>query len=96
MNEWAVVGVIITLVTFFIAISKPLIELTKAITKLTAAVGTLQDRADKHEEKSHESHCKLWDYNTAQDEKIAANTAKIIEHDGKIILLEKTIGGHKS
>ena len=89
MTEWAVVGVIITLATFIIAIVKPLISLTKAITELSAAVGQLQKESSKQEQKAHESHQRLWDYNYEQDEKIAQNTKKLIEHDGRIKTLEQ-------
>ena len=93
MNEWAVVGVIISLVTFFIAISKPLISLTKAITELTVAVGNLQDKAKTHEKDSHEAHRLLWKHNDEQDSKIERNKVKLAEHEIKIEQLEKAKGG---
>lgn len=89
MSEWAIVGVIITLVTFIIAICKPLMSLTKAITELTVAVGNLQDKAEKHEKNAHESHQRLWDYNAVQDAKIDEAKEKLIEHEGKIKTLEQ-------
>ena len=92
MTEWAIVGVIITLVTFIIAVSKPLISLTKAITQLTVAVGNLQDNAEKQEQKAHDSHKRLWDYNAAQDKKINEAKEKLIEHEGEIKNLQKITG----
>lgn len=84
MTEWAVIGVIITFVTFLIAVCKPLISLTNAITKLTVAVNNLEDKSKEQEEKAHDSHQKLWDYAHKQDTKIENNTKKLAEHDAEI------------
>ena len=92
MNEWAVVGVVITLATFFIAISKPLLSLTKAITHLTDAVGTLQKSSEEQKEKARKSHKELWEHNDKQDIQIEANKDKLAEHAIKIKNLE---GGKK-
>lgn len=93
MNEWAVVGVIITLVTFIIAITKPLISLTKAITELSVVVGNLQDRAKTQEKNSHDAHRRLWKHNEEQDGKIEKNKVKIAEHEIKIEQLQRAKGG---
>lgn len=92
MNEWAVVGVVITLATFFIAISKPLLSLTKAITHLTDAVGTLQKSSEEQKEKARKSHKELWEHNDKQDMQIEANKYKLAEHETKLKYLE---GGKK-
>lgn len=89
MNEWAIFGVIVTVVTFIIAVCKPLISLTKAITELTVAVKNLQDKTDNQEKKAHDSHCRLWDYNDEQDKRIDANREKIVEHDNRLLNLER-------
>ena len=88
MTEWAVVGVIITLATFFIAICKPLISLTKAITELTAAVGTLQEQQTEQKKSAKESHKALWEHNDKQDSQIEENKLKIAEHETKFKLFE--------
>ena len=88
MTEWAVVGVIITLATFFIAISKPLLSLTKAITHLTDAVGTLQKSSEEQKEKARISHKELWDHNNKQDNQIEENKVKLAEHATKIKYIE--------
>ena len=92
MNEWAVLGVIITLVTFLIAICKPLMALTKAITELTVAVGTLKDKTNKLDTDAHTAHKALWDKNDKQDKAIAENKNTLIEHDGRIKNLERKGG----
>lgn len=84
MNEWAVLGVIITVVTFLIAICKPLISLTNAITQLTVAVGNLEKRSEAQEKNANQSHKELWAHNSEQDDKIEANRIKIAEHEIKI------------
>lgn len=42
MNEWAIVGVLATLVTLFISLATPMIKLNTAITKLTAVRNWLE------------------------------------------------------
>lgn len=84
MTEWAVVGVIITLATFFIAICKPLTSLTNAITKLTVSVGMLEKRTSQQEEKACKSHAELWQHNEKQDKEIEANKLKLAKHEIEI------------
>ena len=67
MTEWGVVTVIIALVGFVAAVSKPLISLTRAITELTSVVKNLQEeQARLHEEyrqldeKTTEGRHRIW------------------------------------
>lgn len=88
MSEWGVIGVIVTLVGLLAAIIKPLVSLTRAITELSAAVGHLQKESCRLESRAHESHRKLWEHNDEQDAKIESNARVLLEHDGRIKMLE--------
>lgn len=88
MNEWSVVGVLIALVGFFLTVGAPIIKLNKTITTLNVTLDNLKERVDKHDKnfdaqqaKAKESHEKLWEHNTAQDE-------KLVDHEMRIRKLE--------
>ena len=87
--EWTVVVVLIALAGFFGTVGAPVLKLNKTITTLNVTLTNLKERVDKHDAaiekqqaKAKESHLKLWQHNTAQDEKIA-------EHEWRIKKLEE-------
>ena len=59
MNEWGVVGVIVTLVGLAAAIIKPIVQLNTNIVKLTDAVEGLKNAHTKMEESNTEEHKQL-------------------------------------
>ena len=54
MNEWGVVGVIVTLIGLAAAIIKPIVQLNTNIVKLTVAVDGLKDAHTKMESDNEE------------------------------------------
>lgn len=90
MNEWAVVGVLATLVGLFFTVGKPIINLNSNITLLNASIKRNSDEIaeqkkelEKQRNHAHESHEKLWIKNGEQDEKIQ-------DHETRISILEKS------
>lgn len=81
MSEWTVVGVIIALVTFIIALAKPMISLNTTLTKLTVQVERLEVSIRDNAEKSDHSFDKLWAHNDAQDKTLA-------DHESRINMIE--------
>ena len=81
MSEWAIVGVLATLVTLFIALATPMIKLNTAITKLTAVAERLEKEFSDFTEKNSASHRRIWEHNEEQDGKIA-------DHEKRIYVLE--------
>lgn len=60
MSEWEVVGVLVVLIGLITAICKPVIQLTRAITKLTDAVGELERRLDRENSENRITHERLY------------------------------------
>lgn len=83
MNEWAVVGVIVTLAGLFFTIGKPIINLNTSITKLNENVKHQNERLDKFEQNSNKEHGELWEHEEKQDEILASHALRLHDLDGK-------------
>ena len=82
MTEWNVVLVLISLVTFAIAIGTPVIKLNTSITKLITKLDVLgKDFADL-EQRNHKSHVRLWEKNEEQDK-------QLVDHENRIQRIEE-------
>ena len=81
MNEWGVVGVIVTLVGLIATLIKPIISLTRSITELTVVVRDLKSDMDEHRVHSHDSHKRMWEHNDRQDKQLS-------DHEHRISTLE--------
>jgi len=82
MNEWGVVGVIVTLVGLIAALIKPIISLTRSITELTVVVRDLKSDMDEHRAHSHDSHKRMWDHNDKQDKQLNDHEVRISNLEG--------------
>lgn len=82
MNEWTVVGVIITLVGLFFTVGKPIINLNTNITTLTVTVALLEKRFATSETKNSDSHARIWEHNEEQDKTLN-------DHEQRIGILER-------
>jgi len=61
MTEWGVVGVIVVLVSLFIAIGTPIVRLNSAVTTLVNQIDTLQNCIKDLRQDNKESHAKIWE-----------------------------------
>lgn len=77
MNEWGVVGVLISLATFGIAVIKPIVALTRTITELTVVVQGLKSDMDAQKEHAHDAHRRLWEREAEQDKQLADHELRI-------------------
>lgn len=84
MTEWGVVGVIIALVGFVVALGTPIIKLVSTLTKLTTIVDTLQGGVVSLTDKNTEAHGRLWAKNEEQDKTISNHEGRISKVEGKI------------
>jgi len=82
MTEWAVFGVIVAVAGFLAVVVPPVVSLTKSITRLTVVVDRLSGDLEDQKTRSIESHKKLWDHNSEQDERIN-------DHETRLQLLER-------
>lgn len=85
MTEWGVVGVIIVLLGLLGTVTAPMIKLNTTLTKLNDKFETLDEKLTDVSESNHKSHKRLWDHETAQDEKLS-------NHETRIQILEGGAG----
>ena len=83
--QWEVVTVIIALVGLLATVTKPIMTLTRTITKLNDTCQSLEERMEKFENHNHDSHVKIWAHNDKQDEQLT-------NHENRISLLEEKKG----
>lgn len=77
MNEWTVVSVIVVLTGLIISVVKPLISLNATLTRLTDAIGVLQEELKNQSEKNSAAHSRLWDKEREQDERLRDHEFRI-------------------
>ena len=82
MNEWGVVGVLVTVIGLFVTVCTPMIKLNTNITKLNANISNLVKRVDDIERMNRDSHRDLWDHNDAQDKQLN-------DHETRLQIIEK-------
>ncbi|WP_313524779.1 hypothetical protein [Anaerotignum sp.] len=80
---WEIVVGIIALFSFGVAIVKPIVSLTNAITLLNANCEALAKEFSKFDEDNHDSHKRLWDHNKGQDEILREHGQRLHDLDGK-------------
>lgn len=88
MNEWGVVGVIVTLVGLAVAIIKPIVQLNTNIVRLTDAVDGLKKAHTKIEEDNEKEHKQLHeriDHRKKENEGLGDLVA---DHERRIGILE--------
>lgn len=84
MTEWSVVGVIIALFGFVVAIVKPIITLNTTITELTQIVRRLQSDVEELTTRNSSAHARIFD-RMEQDEKI------LTDHSTRLKILENEV-----
>ena len=80
--EWDMVGVIVVLAGLAGTVCVPVVNLTKAISSLTATCKALETRVAAMEEKSSRNHQRLWAKNEEQD-------GRLNDHETRIVRLEE-------
>ena len=86
---WTVVLALVTLVGLFLTVGKPILKLNSTLTVLTSRMDSIEKAAKDHEDAlkeqklhAHESHKRLWDHNSKQDEQLR-------DHEHRLGVLEK-------
>jgi len=80
---WEIVLGIIALFSFGVAVVKPIVSLTNAITLLNANCEALANQFKKFDKDNHDSHKRLWDHNNGQDEILREHGQRLHDLDGK-------------
>lgn len=80
---WEIVVGIIALFGFLVSVITPLTKLTKIMTELTISVEGLKEAIKQMGDKNTESHRRIWEHNTEQDELLENHEKRItkIEYD---------------
>lgn len=87
--EWDVFTVLVAVAGLFLSVGTPIIKLNSTITKLNVLLGQMQKRVENIDgeiedirQKSKESHRRIWEHNTEQDDKLN-------NHETRIAMLER-------
>lgn len=88
VNEWGVVGVIVTLVGLAVAIIKPIVQLNTNIVRLTDAVDGLKKAHTKIEEANAEEHKKLHERINHRKKENEELDDRVTDHENRISILE--------
>lgn len=83
MTEWTVVAVLGGLVSLGVAIIKPIVSLTRAITQLTVTVDDLQKDLSDFALKNRDSHARLWQHNEKQDARLDEHERRLNNVEGR-------------
>ena len=83
MQQWDIVGVIATLVALFSAVIAPMIKLTQAISRLTAAMEHLEKNTNCLAASNRSAHDRLWENAREQG-------ALLSDHEARIRVMEET------
>ena len=82
MTEWEVIGVIIVLVTFALAVGAPVLKLTRSINVLTVTVQHLKDLLDEMKKDNKAAHDEIW-------MQIDEHSERLSKHSKQIAVLEE-------
>nr|DAH93696.1 MAG TPA: hypothetical protein [Caudoviricetes sp.] len=88
MNEWGVVGVIVTLAGLAVAIVKPIVQLNTNIVKLTDAVDGLKKAHTKSETDNEKEHKQLHERINHRKKENEELNDRVTDHENRISLLE--------
>ena len=88
MNEWGVVGVIVTLVGLAAAIIKPIVQLNTNIVRLTDAVEGLKNAHTKMEADNEEEHKRLHERINLRKKENEDLDDRVADHERRIGILE--------
>lgn len=85
MTEWEVVGIIIALVSFALAVGAPVLKLNKSINVLTINVETLKDLLEEFKKDNRRAHQDLQDQIDGHSEKISdiKETVAVLKAGGR-------------
>ena len=80
--EWTIVTVIVVLIGLGVSICTPIIKLNTTIVKLMSSLDALSKTMESFDSKNTESHRRIWDHETKQDEVLT-------DHENRLNLIER-------
>lgn len=70
MSEWTVITVIVTLSGFIMAVAAPAVKLNTNLTRISAAVSTLEKEMERLRQSNKQAHDQIWEVNRALDKQL--------------------------
>lgn len=86
---WEIFLGIAALLSFIIAVTKPMMNLNASIIKLNDSIDVIKDALDKIEDENEKNHEKIWEHNGIQDEKIESHERRINNIEHTMIMTER-------
>ncbi|HRX57429.1 MAG TPA: DUF948 domain-containing protein [Eubacteriales bacterium] len=77
MQEWDVFGVIASLAALFAMMIAPIVRLTRAITRLTATMESMEKSVDELTLNNRTAHERLWRHEREQDKTLGDHETRL-------------------
>lgn len=83
MDEWVIFKDIVVIVGLVITVTTPLLKLNTSITELKTLLESVMKKVETLDNNNTESHRRLWEHNTEQDEVLQNHEQRLHDLDGK-------------
>lgn len=83
MNEWLIFKDIVVIVGLIITVTTPLLKLNTSITELKTLLESVVEKVETIDSNNTNSHRRLWEHNTEQDQVLQNHERRLHDLDGK-------------
>ena len=83
MDEWLIFKDIVVIVGLIITVTTPLLKLNTSITELKALLESVVKKVETIDSNNTNSHRRLWEHNTEQDQVLQSHERRLHDLDGK-------------
>lgn len=83
MNEWLIFKDIVVIVGLIITVTTPLLKLNTSITELKTLLESVVKKVETIDSNNTNSHRRLWEHNTEQDQVLQNHERRLHDLDGK-------------
>lgn len=83
MDEWLIFKDIVVIVGLIITVTTPLLKLNTSITELKTLLESVVKKVETIDNNNTNSHRRLWEHNTEQDQVLQNHERRLHDLDGK-------------
>lgn len=83
MDEWLIFKDIVVIVGLIITVTTPLLKLNTSITELKTLLESVVKKVETIDSNNTNSHRRLWEHNTEQDQVLQSHERRLHDLDGK-------------
>lgn len=83
MDEWLIFKDIVVIVGLIITVTTPLLKLNTSITELKTLLESVVEKVETIDSNNTNSHRRLWEHNTEQDQVLQSHERRLHDLDGK-------------